>query len=56
MEIVSIRIAINLDLFNILVESDHTQTLDELAAATGADLVLLGTSNACSLLSSLLHP
>lgn len=42
MEEVSIRIAINLDLFNILVKSEKPQTLDDLAKATGADEVLLG--------------
>ena len=42
MEEVSIRIAINLDLFNILVKSGKPQTLDDLTKATGADPVLLG--------------
>ena len=42
MEAVSVRIAINLDLFNILVNSDHPQSLAELAKTTGADEVLLG--------------
>lgn len=42
MEEVSIRIAIDLDLFNILVKSETPQTLDDLTKATGADKVLLG--------------
>ena len=42
MEEVSIRIAINLNLFNILVKSEKPQTLGDLAKATGADEVLLG--------------
>lgn len=41
MEEVSIRIAIDLDLFNILVNSDKPQTLDDLIKATEADGVLL---------------
>ena len=42
MEEVSIRIAIDLDLFNILVKSGEPQTLEALSKATGADEVLLG--------------
>ena len=42
MEEVSIRIAIDLDLFNILVKSEEPQTLEDLTKATGADEVLLG--------------
>ena len=43
METVSIRIAINLNLFNILVKSVRPLKLTELATATSADPVLLGT-------------
>ena len=43
METVSIRIAINLNLFNILATSARPLKLNELATATGADPVLLGT-------------
>lgn len=43
MEEASIRIAINLDLFNILVKSVGPQSLADLVKATGADPVLLGT-------------
>ncbi len=46
MEEVSIRIAIDLDLFNILVKSEKPQTLDDLTKATGADGVLLGVPSA----------
>ena len=46
MEEVSIRIAINLDLFNILVKSGKPQTLVDLTKATGADAVLLGVPSA----------
>ena len=46
MEEVSIRIAIDLDLFNILVKSGKPQTLDDLTKATGADGVLLGVPSA----------
>lgn len=42
MEEVSIRIAIDLDLFNILVKAGKPQTLGDLTKATGADGVLLG--------------
>ena len=42
MEEVSIRIAIDLDLFNILVKAGKPQTLEDLTKATGADGVLLG--------------
>lgn len=48
MEEVSIRIAIDLDLFNILVNSDKPQTLDDLIKATEADGVLLGMPSARS--------
>ena len=44
MEEVSIRIAIDLDLFNILVKAEKPQTLDDLARVTRADAVLLGMS------------
>ena len=37
MEEVSIRIAIDLDLFNILVKSGKPETLEDLAKATEAD-------------------
>ena len=43
MEEVSMRIAIDLDLFNILVKSGKPQTLDDLTKATGVDGTLLGT-------------
>ena len=46
MEEVSIRIAIDLDLFNILVKSGKPQTVEDLAKVTGADRVLLGASSA----------
>lgn len=41
MEEVSIRIAIDLDWFNILVKSGKPETLEDLIKATGADGVLL---------------
>ena len=41
-----IRIAIDLDLFNILVNIAKPQTLEELSKATGADGVLLGVTSA----------
>ena len=44
MEEVSIRIAIDLDLFNILVKAGKPQTLEDLTKATRADGVLLGPS------------
>ena len=46
MEEVSIRIAIDLDLFNILVKSGKPQTLEDLIKATGVDGTLLGTPSA----------
>ena len=46
MEEVSIRIAIDLDLFNILVKGRKPQTLEDLTKATGADGVLLGVPSA----------
>ena len=46
MEEVSIRIAIDLDLFNILVKAGMPQTLEDLTKATGADGVLLGLPSA----------
>ncbi len=46
MEEVSIRIAIDLDLFNILVKSGKPQTVEDLAKVTGGDRVLLGASSA----------
>ena len=42
MEEVSIRIAIDLDLFNILFNARKPQTLDDLTRVTRADAVLLG--------------
>lgn len=42
MEEVAIRIAIDLDLFNILVKGGKPQTLNDLTKATGADGLLLG--------------
>ena len=42
MDEVVIRIAIDLDLFNILIKSEKPQTLEDLTKATGADGVLLG--------------
>ena len=42
MEEVSIRIAVDLGLFNILVNSGEPQTLEDLTKATRADGVLLG--------------
>ena len=46
MEEVSIRIAIDLNLFNILVEAGKPQTLEDLTKATGADGILLGLPSA----------
>ena len=50
MEEVSIRMAIDLDLFNILVNAGKPQTLEDLTKASGADGVLLGMP-----LADLLH-
>lgn len=46
MEEAFIRIAIDLDVFRILVKSGKPQTLDHLIKATGADGVLLGVLSA----------
>ena len=46
MEETSIHIAIDLDLFNILVKAGKPQTLEDLTKATGADGVLLGMPSA----------
>ena len=46
MEEVSIRIAIDLDLFNILVKSSEPQTVDGLAKITRTDGVFLGMASA----------
>lgn len=48
MEEVSIRIAIDLDLFNILIKRGTQQTLEGLAKVTGAEEVLLGMASADS--------
>ncbi|MCJ1405545.1 hypothetical protein MMC11_008773 [Xylographa trunciseda] len=42
LEVVSIKIGINLGLFEILVKSEKSKSLPELAKETGADPVLLG--------------
>lgn len=54
MEEVSIRIAIDLNLFNILVKSGKPQTINDLTKATGANGVLLGVSSAslCTLITA----
>ncbi|KAL9120609.1 MAG: hypothetical protein Q9187_002835 [Circinaria calcarea] len=44
MEVVAIRIAINLGLFQILLKSEKPKSLAELATETGADATLLGMS------------
>ena len=46
MDEVVIRIAIDLDLFNLLIKSEKPQTLEDLTKATGADGVLLGVPSA----------
>ena len=53
MEAVSIRIAINLNLFDILLKSTRPLKLSELATATSADPVLLGTLRS---VIKILHP
>lgn len=46
LQLASVRIGIDLDLFEILTKSGDPMTVEQLAGSTGASILLLGESDA----------